>query len=550
MPMNTNSYLRVSSIVAVLAAAMLVTPRALAAPSAVTFTVDTTLDLIDPDTSDGVCPVGSCSLRAAIMQANVITGPGVTINLPSGTYTLTRPPAGANGDNNGDLNLMAPPSGNPVISIVGAGAASTIIDANKIDRVFSVASGRTATLSGVTIRNGFRLGASGGGVFNGGNLTISDSVIEGNQTDAAGGGIRTEGVMNITRTTIRSNVAFRGGGLRLLGITTIRDSSIYGNGADFGGGIAVGAFSFASQLTIVNSTISQNYANTNGGGIDSEGDTFLYNTSVIDNDAYHDRNSPTGGKGGGVYVNAGSRFVVVNTLIARNTLNSATIPEDCSGTLEGYGWNLLGDLGGCTFTGNGNGSRSIISLSTLGPLQDNGGPTLTHALLAGSTAIDSTFLQGCVNETGATLTTDQRGVARGTGFKCDVGAFEYSAQLPLVATLDVDASISATKYDSLTDGLLTIRYLFGLTGASLIGNAIGATATRKDAAAIKTYLDAIRASLDIDGNGSVDALTDGLLVIRYLFGLRGTSLMQGAIAAGATRITAAQIESYIATLTP
>ena len=204
--MNTNSYLRVSSIVAVLAAAMLVTPRALAAPSAVTFTVDTTLDLIDPDTSDGVCPVGSCSLRAAIMQANVITGPGVTINLPSGTYTLTRPPAGANGDNNGDLNLMAPPSGNPVISIVGAGAASTIIDANKIDRVFNVVSGRTATLSGVTIRNGFRLGASGGGVFNSGNLTISDSVIEGNQTDAAGGGIRTEGVMNITRTTIRSNV--------------------------------------------------------------------------------------------------------------------------------------------------------------------------------------------------------------------------------------------------------------------------------------------------------------------------------------------------------
>ena len=156
---------RACLIVALFATAMLVTPRTLAAPSVVTFTVDTTLDLIDPDTSDGVCPVGSCSLRAAIMQANVITGPGVTINLPSGTYTLTRPaPPGANGADSGDLNLTKPPSGNPIISIVGAGAASTIIDANKIDGVFNVASGRTATLSGVTIRNGFRLGTSGGGV--------------------------------------------------------------------------------------------------------------------------------------------------------------------------------------------------------------------------------------------------------------------------------------------------------------------------------------------------------------------------------------------------
>jgi hypothetical protein len=364
--------------------------------------------------------------------------------------------------------------------------------------------------------------------------------------------------MNITRSSIRANVGYLGGGLYQRGNTmTIRDSVIYGNAADnsygngHGGGIRVNSGSKVNvDLIIVNTTISQNYAYVNGGGIDVDGgNAFFFSSSVIDNDAYHDHNSLYGGNGGGVRVNAGARVQVANTLIARNTINNAPIPDDCFGTLEGYGWNLLGDLGGCTFTGNGNASRGTIAPNTFGPLQDNGGPTLTHALLAGSQAIDSTYSTGCTNETGATLTTDQRGGTRGAGVKCDVGAFEYGAQPPVVATLDVDASSTATKYDSLTDGLLTLRYMFGLTGSSLIGNAVGATATRKDAAAIKTYLDGIRTSLDIDGNGNVDALTDGLLIIRYLFGLRGASLVQGAIAAGAPR-TAAQIENYVATLTP
>src|SRR5512143_3270606 len=177
-------YPTVSLAVVLLLLAMLTAPRALASPSAVTFTVDTIADQIDDDTSDGVChtSVNTCSLRAAIMQANVIPGPGVTIILPSGTYTLTRPPVGADGADSGDLNLTPPASGNPIISIVGAGAASTIIDANKIDRVLSVGPLRTATISGVTIRNGFRPSTSGGGVSNSGLLTITDCVIEGNQT--------------------------------------------------------------------------------------------------------------------------------------------------------------------------------------------------------------------------------------------------------------------------------------------------------------------------------------------------------------------------------
>jgi hypothetical protein len=200
---------------------------------------------------------------------------------------------------------------------------------------------------------------------------------------------------------------------------------LYDHSADFGGGIEASAFGPPHTLIIVNSTVSQNYAVRDGGGIDNEGTTFLYNTSIIDNDADH-VHDVAGGMGGGVNINAGSRFVAVNTLIVRNTLGNTFVYDDCRGTLEGYGWNLLGDLSGCAFAGNGSASRGLVSLDSIGPLQNNGGPTLTQALLAGSEAIDSTYPQGCIDENGSTLATDQRGAPRLVGLACDVGAVEYS----------------------------------------------------------------------------------------------------------------------------
>jgi len=120
----------------------------------------------------------------------------------------------------------------------------------------------------------------------------------------------------------------------------------------------------------------------------------------------------------------------------------------------------------------------------------------------------------------------------------------------VATTLDVDASIGAARYDALTDGVLVIRYLFNLTGPALTAGALGTTATRTDPAAIEAYLDGIRLLLDIDGNGTTDALTDGLLIQRYLFGLRGDSLIAGALDPLATRTTAATIEAYIESLMP
>ena len=121
---------------------------------------------------------------------------------------------------------------------------------------------------------------------------------------------------------------------------------------------------------------------------------------------------------------------------------------------------------------------------------------------------------------------------------------------PLGNILDIDGSGNPSKYDALTDGLLVLRYLFGLTGPALTAGAIGGTATRTDPVTIKSYLDSIRPMLDIDGNGTSDALTDGLLVIRYLFGLHGAPLTSGAIGPNPTRGTAPQIEAYLQSLMP
>src|SRR5579859_6437048 len=153
--------------------------------SSVTFTVNSPLDRIDDNVGDGICHTasGTCTLRAAVMEADVASSTaGATIILPAGIYSLTIPAAVPDGPENGDLNLIA---GNPMISIVGAGAASTIIDANQNDRVLSVQKGRTASLSGVTLRGGSLVNDYGGGINNNGILALDRVTVSGNDAGAA-----------------------------------------------------------------------------------------------------------------------------------------------------------------------------------------------------------------------------------------------------------------------------------------------------------------------------------------------------------------------------
>ena len=132
--------------------------------------------------------------------------------------------------------------------------------------------------------------------------------------------------------------------------------------------------------------------------------------------------------------------------------------------------------------------------------------------------------------------TDEEELADGTNplsrFSCKTGCFSF----------DVDENLEAQP---LTDGLLVIRHLFGFSGDSLTSGAVSGGASRDSSDAIASYLTDADTQLDIDGDGESKPLTDGLLLIRYLFGFSGDSLISGAIGSGATRDTAEAVEAYI-----
>ena len=255
--------------------------------------------------------------------------------------------------------------------------------------------------------------------------------------NSSGGGFYLAGLSSISYSSISSNVAVGAGGGVFVSENAdayFRATTISSNGANYGGGVEV-YFTLVHpeqipQITLVNSTLSGNFAYTDGGGINNLSRAFLYNTSIIDNDADHDRDM-IGGIGGGVNTASGLRFVAVNSLIARNTVLDAPIYNDCNGTLEVYGRNFFYDVTGCAFSGNGNAARGFVTLDSIGPLQNNGGPTLTHALLSGSAAINGTTAQGCVDDAGDALVIDQRDGFRGAGVACDAGAYEFGATAPV-----------------------------------------------------------------------------------------------------------------------
>jgi hypothetical protein len=113
--------------------------------------------------------------------------------------------------------------------------------------------------------------------------------------------------------------------------------------------------------------------------------------------------------------------------------------------------------------------------------------------------------------------------------------------------LDLDGD---GQYDALTDGLLLLRGMFGLDGSALVTGTIASDAAYTESVDIESRIATLSDLADIDGNGDIDALTDGLLTLRYLFGLQGDTLINGVVAGDATRTSAEQIEAYLKTLMP
>ena len=111
-----------------------------------------------------------------------------------------------------------------------------------------------------------------------------------------------------------------------------------------------------------------------------------------------------------------------------------------------------------------------------------------------------------------------------------------------IDTFDIDGD--GTK-DALTDGLLVLRHLFGFSGTTLTEGVIGGDATRSTVSEIESYLQTNGVYLDVDEDGTTDALTDGLLLLRHLFGFSGQTLVEGAVGATASRASASEIGSYL-----
>lgn len=402
----------------------------LASPArAATITVTTIDDELNAD--------GDCSLREALLAANTdaavdacSAGSGAdTITVPPGLYQLTVSGAGEDNGASGDLDITGS------VTINGGGMGITIVDGLNSDRVFDIHFGAQATLSGLTIQNG--AAANGAGINANGDLTLRNSRVTGAIASSVGGAIYAGGPITVTNSRLDGNQANAGGAIFISYLpATVERTEISGNSVAAGGG---GIYS-SGTLYLSNSTLSGNSAGGDGGGlfVVESPSNFLHNVTISANDA--------GGDGGGLRALGG--VTAANTIIAGNRdLNSSPDQHpDCSGTLQSEGYNLLGNVTGCNISGDNSGNQLGVD-PLLGPLQNNGGSTLTHALLGGSTAIDGGNPGGCLDHDGAPLTTDQRGADRpGAGStRCDIGAYEEGLPPPTpTATATTDPAITPT----------------------------------------------------------------------------------------------------------
>jgi CSLREA domain-containing protein len=383
-------------VLGVLLAILLVGARPVAAA---TFFVDSTTDAVDAIPGDGLCATlaTECTLRAAVQEANAFAGPD-EVALPAGTYSLTR--AGIeNAAMDGDLDV------NDDLTITGAGASTTVIDGNDTVGVFEVFTGSLA-VSGVTIQHGLAENSNGGGIYAIAPLSVTECVVTQNEA-AVGGGIAafvSTGPVSIVRTTVSDNHAsFVAGGLAIVS-GTVRDSTFVGNTVDPVN--AIGGTDILTNhgtLTVLDSTIEdeiRNFAYCTG---TPPFDCSPGSDIVLGNVTTGSVSFFQGGPGG--------------SITARNS-----IIRNCVTPLISQGYNLI-ETNGCSITGTTTGNLIGVD-PMLGPLADNGGPTLTHQLLVGSPARDAANPAAPGSGGTACEAADQRGVARPVGPRCDIGAVE------------------------------------------------------------------------------------------------------------------------------
>ncbi|MEI6045491.1 MAG: choice-of-anchor Q domain-containing protein [Chloroflexota bacterium] len=332
----------------------------------------------------------TAQLLLDIAAANTAGGAN-TINLAAGcTYTLTVV------DNTLTVGLGTSGNGLPAITsqltINGNGATITRSNTAPNFRIFYVQAGGTLTINNLTISGGNTgIGFAGGGIYSNGTLTVNNSTLSANSADI-GGGIANNGTLTVNNSTLSAN------------------SVTGGNGN--GGGIYN---STARTLTVNNSTLSANSASNAGGGIANGGILTMINSTLSANSAST--------FGGGIY-NV-TTLIIYNTLLSNNTATTNGNCDNTNGAVSGGGnMEFPAASGTCTAAGAGitlAGSDPLLGQS----LANNGGPTQTIALPAGSPAIGAA-IANCP-------ATDQRYAPRTA--TCDIGAYQTGATLPSAPVL-------------------------------------------------------------------------------------------------------------------
>jgi len=346
---------------------------------------------------------GPGSLRAALAAI-----------APDGTITFDPALAG------GTIALTSGPlRATRSVTVNGSGAPGLAVDGRGTVRVLEVAAAAVVAVNDLTLTNGYGFDL-GGAVINNGSLTLERVVVSDSRVTTAG-------------------VEFWKGGAGIYtgenGVLVLRDSTVRDNEVVGGAGGGVYGF-FGSDVTIERSTISGNSSNDVGGGVRSLGDTVITNSTISGNTA-------TGWHGGGVFHTDGAMTISYSTVTANtapdgragglflgtfgatasaaleSTIVSGNSGDECiifyggPFTMQSLGFNVLQD-GTC---GTPAATDQVGVDALLGPLADNGGPTLTHMLLDGSPAIDTA-------NPAAYPATDQRGITRPQGAGPDVGAVE------------------------------------------------------------------------------------------------------------------------------
>ena len=288
-----------------------------------------------------------------------------------------------------------PVSGTFITDVAASLNANSLADNSRVLN-FTAGSG-DLTLTGLTITGGRNAG-SGGGIYSlSGAVLLTSSTVSGNSSGDSGGGIYTNS-----------------------GAVTLTSSTVSGNRTEnYGGGIS----SYSGGVTLAGSTVANNSSSIDGGGV------FVFDTAI------------------------NATLTIQNSIIAGNTATEAApdLRPDPSSTLD-IDFSLIGDATGSGVTA-ATGTGNLLNVDALlGPLADNGGSTLTHALIVGSPAIDAGNDALAVDGNNQPLPFDQRGngFARIDGNKVDIGAFELNIAPTLLSFTRQTPNSPSTNSDTLT----------------------------------------------------------------------------------------------------